>query len=604
MRLIKVIIPLLAVAPACFAQLTPAQKTADFMQLAGLYAKNYAPYELRRDLFGFDLYNLQPWLTQVNQSTDDITFYDICARYVASLQDSHDEFILPTDFEAWLHMDTDIYDGNVLIGDIDRTYLPARTYPFVVGDQIVSVDGVAAADLVQNFIPYAFNGSGNKTSQMRIAAGTIMDRLQEIFPKAAQIPANATVVVKRQNGNVETYSIPWDKTGTPIVSEGPVASPHVTAGISPTSRATTTRNLAAARRRPPQPRTPWGLWQGPPAEVAADPVPDYMQAFQKLTYGRLLAPLRPVSAGIFPFGNPAPVFNPPAGFKLRLGSKATDQFVSGTFPVGKFTAGYIRIYTMEPSNETTALNQFYNEIIALQSITDGLVVDVMDNGGGLICYSQALGAGLIPYTFRGGAASLRATENWVADFSSSLYSAEAQGAPQWVIQLYTSYLSQVQTALSQNRGDTGSLPFCGPSFDQTPITDTKGNNLAYTKPILVLTDNFTLSSAEIFSMFMQDSKRATLFGTRTDGGGGNVVEFNATDYSEGFARITESLITRAQPVATPGFPVGPYSIFYDGQGIYPDIVEDYQTLDNLLHGGGTFVADFSTAILNLIQAAH
>jgi len=608
MRLMNVIIPLLAVGPACFAQLTPAQKTADFMQLAGLYAKNYAPYELRRDLFGFDLYNLQPWLTQVNQSTDDITFYDICARYVAALQDSHDEFILPTDFEAWLHMDTDIYDGNILIGDIDRAYLPARTYPFVVGDQIVSVDGVAAADLVQNFIPYAFNGSGNKTSQMRIAAGTIMDRLQEIFPKAAQIPANATVVVKRQNGNVETYSIPWDKTGTPIVSVGPVASPHVQAAASPAAGGTGARNLAAAtaiRRRPPQSRiNPWGLWEGPPAAIAPDPVPDYMQAMKKVTLGRALSPLHAVSAGIFPFGNPAPVFSPPAGFKLRLGSKATDQFVSGTFPVGKFTVGYIRIYTMEPPSETTALNQFYNEIIFLQQNTDGLVVDVMANGGGDGCYSQELGAGLIPYTFRGLAASLRATQNWVEDFSSSLYSAEAEGAPQWVIELYTSYLSQVQTALSQNRGDTGSLPFCGPSFDQTPITDSKGNNLAYTKPILVLTDNFTLSAAEIFAMFMQDSKRATLFGTRTDGGGGNVVEFNATDYSEGFSRITESLITRAQPVATPGFPAGPYSIFYDGQGIYPDMVEDYQTLNNLLHGGATFVADFSTAIANLIQAAQ
>ncbi len=281
MRFIRTFIPLLALAPACFAQLTPAQKTADFMQLAGLYAKNYAPYELRRDLFGFDLYNLQPWLTQVSQSTDDITFYDICVRYVAALQDSHDEFLLPSDFEAWLHMDTDIYDGNILIGDIDRTYLPARTYPFAVGDQIVSVDGIAAPDLVQSYIPYAFNGSGNKSSQMRIAAGTIMDRLQEIFPKAAQIPANATVVVKRQNGNVETYTIPWDKTGTPIVTVGPVPSPQAKTADLPAARATAARNLATAHRRPPQPRHPrenaWGLWQGAPAAIAPDAVPDYMQ---------------------------------------------------------------------------------------------------------------------------------------------------------------------------------------------------------------------------------------------------------------------------------------------------------------------------------------
>ena len=315
---------------------------------------------------------------------------------------------------------------------------------------------------------------------------------------------------------------------------------------------------------------------------------------------------RPGSIGLFPFGNPAPAFNPPAGFKLRLGARATDEFVSGTFPVGKSTVGYIRIYTMEPNSESAAIIQFVNEVLFFQQNTDGLVVDVMANGGGFGCYSQELAQLLTPYTFRGLAENYRATEFWVQEFSITLTQAQAQGAPQWVINLYTSYLGAAKDALAQSRGNTGPLPTCGPSFDANPITDSRGNTIAYTKPILVLTDNFSGSAAEIFAMFLQDSKRATLFGTRTAGGGGTVLEFdnNATDYSVGTARVTESLITRAQPVATPGFPLGQYSIFYEAQGIYPDIVEDYQTLDNLLHGGATFVADFSTAISNLIQGSH
>ncbi|HLH00442.1 MAG TPA: S41 family peptidase [Bryobacteraceae bacterium] len=605
MRLSRLILSLLAFVPGCFAQLTPAQKTADFMQLVGLYAKNYGPYELRRDLFGFDLYNVQPWLDQINKSKDDISFYDILTRYVASLQDSHDEFTTLTDFEAWLHMDTDLYDGKVLIGDIDRTYLPRNKYPFQVGDEVVSVDGTAAADLVQSFIPYAVNGGGNKTSQQRLAAGTIMDRVQSWYPMAAQVGDNATVVVKRQNGNVETYTIPWDKTGTPIVQVGPVPSPHAGAASAGIRQSGPAKLGVAGRHHAPQSRlNSWGLWQGEPAFIPPDPVPDYMQTLLKLQYGQAAAPLVPVSAGIFPFDNPAPVFNPPPGFKLRLGSKSTDQFVSGTFPVGNHTVGYIRIYTMAPTNTTTALTQFYNEVLFMQQTTDGLVIDVMGNGGGNGCYPQRLEAALIPYTFRGLGQVIRATQNWVADFSSALYSAKASGSPQWVIDLYTSYLSSVQQALSQNRGDTGTLPICGASFDVTPLADQNGNVIAYTKPILVLTDNFTLSAAEIFAMQMQDSKRAILFGTRTDGGGGNVVSYNGTNYSEGQARVTLGLITRAQPVATPGFPPGPYSIYYDGQGIYPDTVEDYQTLDNLLNGGATFVADFSTAIANMINAGH
>ena len=606
MRLFRIFAPILAVAPACFAQLTPAQKTADFMQLVGIYAKNYAPYELKRDLFGFDLLNIQPWLDQVNKSTDDVTFYDICTKYVASLHDFHDEFITPSIFEAWLHMDTDYMEGKVLIGDIDRTYLPRNTYPFVVGDEIVSVDGVAAADLVQSFIPYAVNGSGNPVSQMRLSAGIIMDRFQGWYPKAAQIGDNATVVVKRQNGNVETYTIPWDKLGAPLQTVGPVPSPHTSAALE-TARRTAGEISTSRRPAPRHNNNPWGLWQGAPAIVTPDAVPGYMEAQRKLQYGRSLAPLHPVAAGIDPYGNNfAPVFNPPAGFKLRLGAKSTDQFVSGTFPVGNSTVGYIRIPNMEPPSQTTALTQFVNEIVFFQQNTNGLVVDVMANGGGSGCYSQELVQALTPYTFRGLAFDVRATEYWVEVYSSSLVNAQLSGAPQWVIELYTQYLQATQQALSQNRGDTGPLPICSASFDANPLMDSKGNSLAYTKPILLLTDNFTGSAAEIFVMFLQDSKRATLFGTRTSGGGGNVVEFdyNATDYSLGTARVTESLITRAQPVATPGFPAGPYSIFYEAQGIYPDIVEDYATLDNLLHGGATFVADFSTAIANLIQGGH
>ena len=37
------------------AQMTTDQKIADFQNLSALYAKQYAPYEWKRTLFGFDL---------------------------------------------------------------------------------------------------------------------------------------------------------------------------------------------------------------------------------------------------------------------------------------------------------------------------------------------------------------------------------------------------------------------------------------------------------------------------------------------------------------------------------------------------------------------
>src|SRR5258708_2604952 len=84
------------------AQLTPEQKLSDFKTLVALYDKNYAPYEWKVETFDYDLLKLQPWLEQVNSSHDDLSFYDICIHYVASLQDSHDEFIIPSYYEAYL----------------------------------------------------------------------------------------------------------------------------------------------------------------------------------------------------------------------------------------------------------------------------------------------------------------------------------------------------------------------------------------------------------------------------------------------------------------------------------------------------------------------
>ena len=597
---LKLFIPFLCLAPLGFAQLTPDQKNSDFLQLVGLYAKNYGPYEEKRDVFNFDLYKIAPWLAQVEASQTDIDFYDICVKYVASLQDSHDEFTIQSDYDAWLHFNGDIYGGKFLIDFIDTNYLPPSTYGFNIGDELVSVDGVAVADLLTQFVPYSVNGSSNPVSQARIAAATITERYQGWYPRANNISANASVVVKQQNGKTVTYSIPWDVTGTAVNEEGPVQSPVVLNQTSAAIKSRTFRRgvTAAAHAESARVLNPWGVWTGARAAKAETAQPNYMAPLKKLRSMHALT--RPfVTSGLEPFGNFSPVFNPPAGFQLRLGAAQTDEFVSGTYPIGKLNIGYIRIPSMEPNSFDNAQKQFAGEMAYFQANTDGLVVDIMENGGGDGCYSQTLASYMIPHNFRGLEFQLRATLSWQVAYSENITIAEQEGAPQWVINLYTSHLNAVKKALSLNRGMTGSLAICGPTFDTPPATDDKGNLAAYTKPILVLVDNFTLSAAEILAMFMQDSKRATLFGTRTDGGGGNVVSFNAGAYSEGFTRVTESLIPRSAPVQTPGFPV---LASYDGVGIYPDIVQDYMTAANLATGGQPFLTAVGTAIVNLIQA--
>ena len=586
----------LLIPNALFADLTVDQKVSDFMQLAGLYAKNYAPYQFKVATTGFDLYQIQPWLNQIRATTNDLDYYDVCVRYVASLQDSHDEFTLLTDFEAYLYMDVDIYNGVVLIDGITRSVLPASKYPFQIGDQLISIDGVAAADFITKNIPYAVNGSGSQSTRKRLAADLMTFRYQGFYPYAHQIGATATVVILRQNGNTETYSIPWFKEGTPVTSAGPVTSP--VGQVKKPAHAAFQRARYAARAADSgdgttDPSNPWGLYQGPPAVIQPDILPAYQQVMVKDQ--QMVGLLSPSAAA--GFGAVAPVFNFPAGFKLRLGSKSTDQFVSGTFPSGTKTYGFIRIYTMSPTSTSLALSQFQTEMTYFQQNTDGLMIDLMRNGGGSLCYTEALAQMLIPTPFRGIPEIIRATDNWVDDFSSQYYNASLGGAQTWQIQLYGVFLQMAQQANSQNRGDTGNVPLCFAAFETIPpATDTNGNNIAYTKPILVLQDDFTLSAAESLGAILQDNQRATFFGTRTDGGGGNVVSYSVGVYGEGQARVTEGLETRKSQVATPGYPTSNY---IENAGIYPDVYQDYMTLDNLLHGGATFLNAAITALNQL-----
>jgi len=588
---------LLIFSVSAFAQLTQSQKLADFTALAALYDRQYAPYEFKRDVIGFDLLNLTPWLTQVNASKDDLSFFDVCVRYVASLQDSHDEFILNADFEAFLPFTVDIYDGKVLVDGIDRASLPAKSFPFQVGDELVSVDGTTVADWIKQLQPYAVNGSANAVSRNRLAASMIIDRYQGWYPFASKVGTTASVVINTKTGP-QTFTMTWQTFGTPLAGIGAIPAPR-TASVAHLASAHHFRQALAHHGK--LAANTWELSPEEAPSVTPESVPDYMAPLEKLRYmGAKRISL--VNGSISPFDSRFPVFNPPAGFTLRLGSKSADQFLSGTFPVGKLNIGFIRIYTMSPSNQNNALNQFLAEVTFFQQNTDGLVIDVMGNGGGSICYTNVLLQMLNPKPFRELGFQLRGSQFWVTNFSSALTSAKLTNAPKYVIDLYTAYLAELLLAQSGSRGDTGPLPLCGTSFENTPsLTDSKGASVAYTKPIVVLTDNFTLSAGELFTATLQDANRVTVYGTRTDGGGGSVVEFNTAPNSEAFARVTMSLAIRAQPVTTPGYPSVP---LIENLGAFPDVPADYMTVDNLNTGGATFVKGFTTLISNLVTQGH
>ena len=584
MKLIQTLVLFALMADVAMGQLTVEQKVADFQNIAGLYAKRYAPYEWKRDIFGFDLLNAAPWIDKILTTKDDLDFYEVLSEYVSKLNDAHDVYTLPANFQATLNFSVDIYDGKLLVDSINRTRLPATEFPFVTGYELVSIDGQSAESLLQTLLRYQV--AANRRSTSRLAATLLTIRPQQLMPHAADVPDISTVVFRRPDSQFETYRIPWVKSGLPLVAVGkyntPGGLPLVTPAALPLVRFAARDSLAD---------------EIPAGDSLPDEIPTYMAPLIRLQNCRV--PDRTVVG----FGALTPIFaqSLPPSFVRRLGSTG-DPFFSGVFQAHGFRIGFIRIPNYAPTNTTAALTAFQNEMAYFQANTDGLVIDEMRNPGGSLSYVNQLLSSVIPGPWRAMGFEVRATSEWVVSISVALEQAKAAGAPQNIIDLLAMIKDAIVNANASFRGRTEPISLDGPTLDRSPLTDSQGNLLAYTKPLIVLTDEMSASGAEVFAAGIQDNARGRLVGWRTMGAGGSVETWEAGSYSLGLTSVTESLMNRGRNVvpARRGkafFPPAPY---VENIGVRPDVRINFMTSDNLSQSGKPFVDAFVTAIVNQI----
>jgi C-terminal processing protease CtpA/Prc len=155
-----------------------------------------------------------------------------------------------------------------------------------------------------------------------------------------------------------------------------------------------------------------------------------------------------------------------------------------------------------------------------------------------------------------------------------------------VIQQYEQNFNEMLAANQQGRLVTKPLPLCSASLTRTPATDQSGNVIAYSKPLVMVIDEFSTSTADSVPSMIQDAHRGVLYGKRTNGAGGNNTSFDAGPYTEGIAGMTLALQVRSKPIATTDYPV---SDLIENVGVRPDFEADYMTKDNLLQNGFPFV---------------
>jgi C-terminal processing protease CtpA/Prc len=542
----------LCCAPAlCFAQMTARQKTSDFRQLVALYERNYAPAEWKKQVFGFDLFDAKPWLDRVAKSKDDLEFYEICAEYVSSLNDTHSAYRMPSDWSANLGFNVDSYEGAILIDRIDRTRLPVDQFPFQIGDELVSVDGVDVESWIQRLSKWV--ASSNARSKRSTAAQWILNRAQAAregtYPRAPMETGDSSVVkIRRQTGAIETYTIKWLKSGAPMLNVGPVKD-----------------NV----------------------KFTKDAEPDL---FSRRASAQTVSSL-------------TPGFVMPPGFEQRLG-KVGDFFYSGVFPSAGLRIGYLRIPRFViarsggPLPDALGIAQLAPEIAYLETNTDGLVVDIMHNGGGSGTLVDAIYSYLSPQPFQQLQAAFRPTLSFLGLTSATLEDALANHADGQTIAFYRSMLQQAQAAYDQGAALTPPFPLIGTTILRDPAKDKQGNVVAYTKPIMLLTDDMTISAADAFAALFQDNQRGIIFGIRTNGAGGNNTAAPGGAYSLGIAGFELNINVRNHVVNAPGYPPAPY---FDSIGVHPDITADLLTKENLLNQGASYSRAMVAAVTNYIQ---
>jgi hypothetical protein len=182
----------------------------------------------------------------------------------------------------------------------------------------------------------------------------------------------------------------------------------------------------------------------------------------------------------------------------------------------------------------------------------------------------------------------------------NLQDAEDFGGTDAEITELRTLLAAFEEAFAKSRGLTSPLPLCSASQDIPPFTDRNGALVAFSKPILVLTDDFTASAGDLFAAMMQDSGRAKLYGVRTAGAGGAVTSFNAGQYGETGISLAIGILLRKDALVTMEYPASNY---IENIGVRPDTTDDYQTVDNLVNLGKKFVEGFTAKLVEMVKAS-
>lgn len=244
------------------------------------------------------------------------------------------------------------------------------------------------------------------------------------------------------------------------------------------------------------------------------------------------------------------------------------------------------------------INQLIKILLKLQRDSEALVLDITNNPGGNSLYAYAVLSlltdtpmplftdreMLIQKDVHGAMQSLE----WMAleDLFSFLHQEETLWGYTYSDSVkagLVKYYNQIIESWNSGKTLTDELYLYGIEKIQPHP------RVRYTKPILLLINELDFSCADFFPAVLQDSQRATLFGKKTAGAGGAVVDYeHSSRFGVMYYTLTSSIARR------------PNGALLENLGVSPDIEYDL-TYRDIRENYADYVKAVNEAVLKIIR---
>ena len=535
--------------------LTREEARADFQQIVDGFRNLYGPLEYKERRLGYTFDSLvSQTFAELETTKSDTEVYAAYARFLARFDDGHVSIRFPSKSalgynRVTLPIVAEPLDGKPIVTAIGEKDI--EDLGVAVGDEVVSVDGRSARDLLDAFV--SLEGMANDLSREHLYFRLFNRRnfSGDLFPTASE----AVIVLRKPDGVERTVRATWRRTND---LDRPVVD-----GALGLGRAQLTSPIAA--------------------EINAT------AGLAKIGNERPFFVTKEAQEA-FAFSQVTPSEDMLAKYKLK--PRTAPRIYASLFRHGGKNVLIVRQpgYSTEKYEDVARYLSAYRAILnQFESIADVLVVDQTLNPGGYLDYCQGFAQIFTNKAAPGFMQAFNTDRKWIQSYRD--WAREIDGDLKSEASLRKlSTAERIERDYDAGLSISGVLPFYG----EPMLSPDAG--YTWKKPVLVLIDELAGSCGDVFPMLVKAGGNATLFGERTWGLGGNVEGFQL-NYSLADVRLTRGLFTayRGEQASYAD------SVFVENNGVTPDIPFK-RTLEDFRKGYVDYVKAFADAAVKLTEA--